>query len=218
MHNTVYQEDGMPGRKLKLKARAERMQQTRERIVQAAFDLHRTVGPARTTVSAIAKAAGVQRHTVYQHFPDELALSAACTELGLALDPQPDPGALEAIAASAERTRSALQQQYAYYRRNDALLANVLRDAPTMQAKMQAAGLSWEDLPPAVRSFFDQPQRVQAAVVAGWAPSGESAPSLGAVCGLAVGFETWRLLCREHAMDDASAAALMSRVIECIAG
>ncbi len=93
-----------PRRKLKLRARAERMAQTRQRITRAAYDLHRTVGPSRTTISAVAALAGVQRHTVYQHFPDEWAVYAACTAYGLDLDPKPDPAALARIPDPEERS------------------------------------------------------------------------------------------------------------------
>ncbi len=82
-------------RKYELKERARRQAQTRQRIVEAAVDLHTTVGPARTTISAIAERAGVERHTVYAHFPDDRALFRACSEHWTARHPLPD---LEALA------------------------------------------------------------------------------------------------------------------------
>jgi AcrR family transcriptional regulator len=74
-----------------LKRRAERQAETRRRIVEAAVDLHSSIGPARTTVSMIAERAGVQRHTFYAHFPDERSLFLACSGLTLERDPLPDP-------------------------------------------------------------------------------------------------------------------------------
>ena len=77
--------------KYNLKARAERYQKTRQRIVEAAVELHRTAGPARTTITDIAKRAGVERQTVYNHFPDELSLFKACSAHNRSLNPPPDP-------------------------------------------------------------------------------------------------------------------------------
>ena len=77
-------------RKYELKQRAEEMAETRRRITEAAVDLHRTVGPARTTLSAIAKRAGVQRHTVYRHFPTETELFGACSAHYFTANPWPD--------------------------------------------------------------------------------------------------------------------------------
>jgi AcrR family transcriptional regulator len=205
------------GRKLNLKARAERMAETRRRIVRAAYELHRTVGPTRTTISAIAARAGVQRHTVYQHFPDELTLSGACTEYGLALDPQPDPDALARIPEPEERLRAALAQQYGYYRRNESLLANVVRDAPQQQQRLQAAGLDWQAVPEAVRGFFEQPVRLRDALVPGWGVSGTGDPLLRAALGLAVDFGTWRTLARDQGLDEEQAVELMVRLVLCAA-
>ncbi|MDP9375879.1 MAG: TetR/AcrR family transcriptional regulator [Chloroflexota bacterium] len=205
------------GRKLNLKARAARMAETRQRIVRAAYDLHRTVGPARTTISAIAGQAGVQRHTVYQHFPDELALSGACTEYGLALDPQPDPAVLAGIPDPEARLRAALAQQYGYYRRNESLLANVLRDAPLLQQRLQAAGLDWRAVPEAVRRFFEQPDRLQDALVPGWPVHGTSGSLLRAALGLAVDFGTWRTLTRDQGLDEEQAVELMVKLVVCAA-
>src|SRR5918992_694895 len=99
------------GRKLKLKRRAERMEETRRRIVEATVALHTTVGPARTSISAIAERAGVQRLTVYRHFPDEQSLFRACTSHGLAADLPPDPAAWRHIADPEARLRTALAEQ-----------------------------------------------------------------------------------------------------------
>src|SRR5215831_560871 len=78
-------------RKYELKQRAAEMADTRRRITEAAVELHGTVGPVRTTVSAIAERAGVQRHTVYRHFPTEDDLYLACSSHFAALNPAPDP-------------------------------------------------------------------------------------------------------------------------------
>ena len=115
-------------RKYELKKRAEQREETRRRIVEAAIDLHRTSGPARTTISAIAEHAGVQRHTVYAHFPDERELGLACSELYMDRNPMPDPDAWEEAEGEA-RLRLGLTELYRYYAANEQMMANVLRDA-----------------------------------------------------------------------------------------
>src|SRR5215831_15958184 len=86
-----------------LRRRAEQQVETRQRIVEAAVDLHTRVGPARTTISMIAEQAGVQRHTLYAHFPDERSLSLACSGLVAERDPLPDPEVWRAITDPHER-------------------------------------------------------------------------------------------------------------------
>src|SRR3954464_14335334 len=112
--------------------RAELEEETRRRITEATVELHRTVGPARTTISAIAEKAGVQRLTVYRHFPDERDLLAACSAHWLGADPPPDPSAWT-------EPRPALRELYSWYRRNDAMLANTARDAPPMPGVAELA-------------------------------------------------------------------------------
>src|SRR5919107_722170 len=109
--------------KYNLKARAERYQKTRQRIVEATVELHRTAGPARTTVTQIAKKAGVELQTVYNHFPDELSLFRAFSAHNRALTPPPDPEPWKLIPDPEERLRRALTDLYGYYRRNELMLA-----------------------------------------------------------------------------------------------
>src|ERR687894_2350774 len=92
-------------RKYEMKRRAERAQETRRRIAEAAMELHRTVGPARTTVSAIAEKAGVQRHTYYAHFPELKDLYRACTAHHMERYPLPDPSSWSDVADAEERLR-----------------------------------------------------------------------------------------------------------------
>src|SRR5512144_370902 len=112
-----------------LKRRAEQQAETRQRIVEAAVDLHGTVGPARTTFSMVAERAGVQRHTLYAHFPDERSLLMACSALALERDPPPDPAPWRSIDDRYERLRAGLSEIYAWYERNADLTGCVLRDA-----------------------------------------------------------------------------------------
>jgi AcrR family transcriptional regulator len=112
-----------------LKRRAEQQAETRRRIAEAALDLHGTVGPAQTTLSMIAERAGVQRHTLYSHFPDERSLFMACSGLAEERDPAPDAAPWRAIADRRERLATGLREIYAWYARNGTMLAAVLRDA-----------------------------------------------------------------------------------------
>src|SRR5689334_1200968 len=115
-------------RQYTLKRRADKQQQTRQRIVDAAVHLHSSVGPAATTISAIAEQAGVERLTVYRHFPDEQTLLRACSGKWLADNPPPDPGRWAAIDSPPERLRLALADLYAFYARTESMMANLLRD------------------------------------------------------------------------------------------
>lgn len=119
-------------RKYELKKRAERLEDTRRRITEAATELHSSLGPARTTIAAIAERAGVQRLTVYKHFPDEYALFGACTSLSWEQNPGPDPAGWREEAPGEQRLRRGLTELYGYFGANRRLLANVRRDADTM--------------------------------------------------------------------------------------
>ena len=207
----------MAGRKLRLRARAERMAKTRQRIVEAAYDLHCTLGPARTTISAIAERAGVQRHTVYQHFPDELALFGACTAHGLAIDPPPDPAEAAAIEDPRSRLRATLAQLYGFYRRNESLLSNTARDQPELLQRLRDAGIDWRDAPESVRRYSELPIELRNALVAGWPVRGTRESHLRAILGLALDFGTWRALVRGARLDQEEAVELMVHLVSCAA-
>jgi AcrR family transcriptional regulator len=116
-------------RRYELKMRAERLAETRQRIVEATVDLHTSVGPARTTISGIAKRAGVQRHTVYAHFRDERELFDACSSHWTALHPFPSGAGASEGAEPDERLRAALNAVYEWYERVGADLEIFARDA-----------------------------------------------------------------------------------------
>src|SRR5882724_3024396 len=116
-------------RPYRLQQRAAQQAETHLALARAAFELHNSVGPSRTTVSAIAEKAGVQRLTVYRHFPDDNAIFAACTAYAFTEAPPPDPETWRAIPEPEERLRLALRQLHVYYRRRRRLLANLDRDA-----------------------------------------------------------------------------------------
>ena len=111
-----------------MQRRAELEEQTRTRITESAVALHEELGPARTSISAIAEHAGVRRSTVYRHFPDEEALFDACSSHWRAANPPPDPSAWTAIADPAERLATALGELYAFYGRTEGMYTSLLRD------------------------------------------------------------------------------------------
>jgi AcrR family transcriptional regulator len=116
-------------RKYELKKRAEQVGETRLRITEAAIELHGSVGPSRTTMSAVAERAGVERRTLYRHFPSESDLFAACSTHYFTANPWPELGNWRAIRDPQQRLDRALDELYAYYERTEPMFSNVLRDA-----------------------------------------------------------------------------------------
>ena len=185
-------------RAYELKQRAERQQQTRQRIIEAAIELHQTLGPARTTVTHIADRAGVSRLTVYRHFPDELALGMACSGLYWELHPLPDPEAWLSSPTLAGRLRAALNQTYAYHRQTAPMMSHALADSadtPIMQP-------------------YHEHWRHAAAVVARAGPRGDPENLLlRAAVGHALAFGTWRSLTHDQELTDQEAIELMLRLV-----
>ncbi len=192
-------------RKYEMKRRAERVRETRRRIAEAAVELHRTVGPARTTVSAIAEKAGVQRHTYYAHFPELKDLYQACTARHMERDPLPDPSRWAEICGPEERLRRALSEVYAYYGGNEALLTNVLRDTPSdpvLQENNAFLFRHWEEMGDTIADGFEA--------------SGERHEALVAAIALALDLQTWRTLVRQRGLDDDRAVELMVGMVRCL--
>jgi AcrR family transcriptional regulator len=194
------------GRKLHLKARAERQGQTRQRIVDAAIALHTTVGPARTTISAVAERAGVQRQTVYSHFPDDRSLLEACSAHVRAIFPPPDTALWAKIADPQERLVTALGQLYPYFRRTAGSWAAILRDAE-VDALVQEM---------AATRRLGYLQRARDVLAVGWRARGARRAELLAFLGLAVDFRTWETLALRQRLDDEHAARLVARMVACM--
>ena len=193
-------------RKYEMKRRAESMQQTRRRIAEAAMELHQTVGPARTTVSAIAEKAGVQRHTYYAHFPELKDLYQACTAHHMERDPLPEPSRWAEISGPEQRLRRALSEVYAYYGGNEALLSNVLRDTPldpVLQENNVFLFRHWEAMRDTIAEAFEA--------------SGEERHEalLGAIA-VALELQTWRTLVRQQGLGDDRAIELMVGMVRCL--
>lgn len=177
--------------------RAEAEAETRQRITEAAVKLHRTVGPARTTWSAIAEEAGVQRGTVYRHFPDLATLFDACSSHYMGLNPLPDPAPWAEIADPELRLRRALTELYAWFGRTEDMTERVLRDIALM--------------PPlrAVARFFAYFEQLQSLLVKGRRERGHTRARVAAAIGHALAFPTWQSLVREQGLDDEDAVELM---------
>jgi AcrR family transcriptional regulator len=184
-------------RAYELGKRAERVAETRRRIVEAAVDLHTTVGPARTSIAAIAARAGVQRHTVYAHFPDERALFGACSQHWRAANPFPDPAAWSTIRDPELRLRTALTAVYSWYEHVEPALALFARDA---------------SLVPAQRDLAEASAARLAAIADGLAKGFRGRARVRAAIGHALQFETWRSLVRREGLSRRTAVEMMVRL------
>ncbi len=189
-------------RKYELKQRAKSQAETRQRIVEATVELHDSVGPARTTISAVAERAGVQRLTVYRHFPDERSLFRACAGHWAAENPLPDPSAWAAVDDPEERLRIALREIYSFYRTTEKMTANLLRDLPESPLLREVA-----------TPFTQYWETVRIVLDRGWKMRGHRRKLVRAVIGHAVEFETWRSLARHQALEDVEAAEIMVRLV-----
>lgn len=191
-------------RKYEQKKRAENQEETRRRITEAAVELHETVGPAYTTISAVAERAGVQRLTVYRHFPDEQALFSACTGHYLEVNPPPDPSPWAEIPDPEVRLRRGLAEVYAYYRRTEPMLSSSVRD-------IELKPVLSEVLAP----FFEHWERMREILAVGWEVEGERSELLHAAIGHALDFVAWRSLVRQQGLTDEQAIELMVCMVRC---
>jgi len=187
-------------RTYKLNRRAERQSETRQRIVEAAVELHTTLGPARTSILAIAERAGVERPTVYRHFPQPEDLFAACSGHFRATHPRPDPEPWLQISEPGARLRRALGEIYAYYSVNETALWVIFRDA--------------EDTPEVRRvgaKDMRHHQRMNEVLAAGW--TDHDNPKRRAAIGHATDFFAWRSL-RRQGLSNEQAIELMATLAE----
>jgi AcrR family transcriptional regulator len=185
-------------RTYELKQRAERQQETRQRIVEAAVELHTTLGPSRTTVKAIAERADVTRPTVYAHFPDVRSLFQACSGHVRETVPPPDPTPWRSISDPGERLESALGDLYGYYERLEPLLENVQRDAAVMPlvAEMNAYQVRYLE-------------EIRDLLLEAWPARGRARARLRRAIGHALEFRTWQSLVRRQGCPTDEAAQLM---------
>lgn len=124
-------------RSYKMSERAKSQEETRQKIVEATMHLHEELGPRNTSISAIAERAGVQRLTVYRHFPDETAVFQACTAHWLSLNPPPDPASWTDMPDPIKRLRAALGAFYDYFSRTHKMWTVSFRDVGEVLALQQ---------------------------------------------------------------------------------
>ena len=182
-----------------------RRERTRHRIIEATVELHETVGVARATISAIAERAGVQRLTVYRHFPDERALLSACSGHWMASNPPPEPGSWSQVADPQERLRLALGEVYAYHRSTESMMSNIVREAPVKPVLLEVS-----------EPYFRHWERMRYVLATGWGVGDERLAMLLATLGHALDFQTWRSLVRQQGLSDEQAVEAMAGMVRCL--
>ena len=185
-------------RKYELRKRAESKAETRRRIVEAAIQLHQTKGPAQTTFTDIAQRAGVQRATLYSHFPTERDLGLACSGLHSERNPAPDPATWLSLKDE-ERLQTGLTEIYSFFERNQAMFSRVLADSASHELSRELFELRFGEQLGKIRS-----------TLASALPS-RSRKALAAL-DLALNFGTWQQLSRSG-LTNAAAADVMVRAL-----
>jgi AcrR family transcriptional regulator len=183
-------------------ARAKREEETRQRITEAAVQLHGTLGPANTTITDVAKRAGVGRMTVYNHFPSEVDLFVACSTHWASLNPFPDPSHWAKFDDVRKRLAGALHELYGWYGLKQGMLGNVFRDTPAVPSLAEVMEELWS---PYVEQMIEALER-------GWPVEKEDSENLRATLRLVVDFDTWQLLTR-FGLDDERSAKLAVRFV-----
>jgi AcrR family transcriptional regulator len=202
IHDTPMSHEMPPKRKYELKKRAEDMAETHLRITEAAIELHGTVGPSRTTLSAVAKRAGVERRTLYRHFPTEGDLFAACSAHFFTANPWPELGNWREIREPQLRLERALDELYAYYERTEPMLRNVLRDAEHVDFARDA-----------VAPLYAYLEEAAEILAIGRRVRGRRQQLLGGALRHALAFSTWRSL-SANGFERSDATRVVSALVE----
>ena len=190
-------------RKYELKQRAREMDDTRRRITEAAVELHGTVGPSRTTISAIADRAGVQRHTVYRHFPTDADLFVACSSHFNAEHPRPALEPWREIDDPRKRLFRALDEMYSYYEHTGSMYVNIFRDEPLVEA-----------IGPRLAAFRTYLADAAAILAAGWRVLGRRRRLVDAALAHVLAFETWRSLTGDGGLTRSEAVELAVGLVD----
>jgi AcrR family transcriptional regulator len=185
-------------RTYQLKRRAESQNRTRQKIIEAAIELHQAKGLSATSMRDIAKRAKVGTVTVYRHFPDEVALVGACSGTYFERNPFPNPEDWCGITDPRERLRRGLRDTYAYHRVTEPMIAQVIDEARDQ---------------PVMTPYHTHWRRAADVLLAAWPPEARRNKKLTAAVALALSFDTWRLLVRERGLTDKQAVELMLRLI-----
>lgn len=190
-----------------MRVRAQREAQTRRRITESAVALHESLGPARTSISALAEHAGVRRSTVYRHFPTDADLLAACGAHWAARHPVPGLEAWAAVRDPDARLHRALGDLYAYYCATRRMMDNLVRDAETDEAVARSFG-----------GFTEYLTAGQDVLMTGRRARGAARRRVRAAVGHALAYPTWRSLAVTQGLDDDDAADLMRRLVATAGG
>jgi AcrR family transcriptional regulator len=177
--------------------RADDVAATRQRIVEAAVELHGSVGPSRTTVAGIAEAAGVTRLTVYRHFPDDETLFNACSAHWFGTQRPADPQRWREVPDPADRVRLGLADLYRFYRDGLPMLRHIHRDRAELPVAQQ-------------RRLDDTDTRNRDALLDAF---GADDRRRAALVGHAVVFWTWHSLCVVQGLSEAEAVEAMVTLI-----
>ena len=189
-------------RKYELKKRADDVAKTHARITEAAIELHGSVGPSRTTMRAVAERAGVERRTLYRHFPTEADLFEACSTEYFAANPWPYPAGWRAVRDPGQRLERALEELYAYYERTEPMLSNVLRDAELVESARDAVA--------PLHAYLENAVEI---LSAGRLARGRRRRLLKGALRHALAFSTWRSLTRAG-VARSDAAKLAGSLVE----
>lgn len=189
-------------RTYRMTRRAEAQDATRLRITESAVELHRTLGPSQTTMAAVAEHAGVQRSTLYRHFPDETSLFAACSAHWYALHPPPDVARWRDIADPQVRLVTGLTELYRWYRDTGTMLDALIRDHTLVPGVGRRFG-----------AFYERLDRARDILLAGRGLRARRRAEVSALLRLALTFESWRALCRESGLEDRAAAELVAGLV-----
>lgn len=181
-----------------LNRRAERQDETRRKIVEAAVELHTTVGPAHTTDVAIAERAGVTRRTFYRHFPDDVSLFEACTGHTMETSPPPDSAPWRRIGDPTDRLAVALRELYAFYRTAGAGMIVIMRDAPLLRAGLRPHP-----------SRADLLYAMTGVLLKGWGVRGRQRDVLRAAIAHATSVSTWQSLVMQQRLTGEEAVELL---------
>ena len=200
--NTMSTEPSKRG--YELKERARKQEETRRRIAEVTAELHAEVGPAKTTVTEVAKRAGVQRLTVYKHFPTEADLFEGCSVHYMSQHPFPDVRGALAIEDPERRIRETLGLMYGWFHETEAMTANIQRDRLLMPALDDRAS---QMMDPALEWIAGE-------LTGGFGATGARAERVAAMVAVATDFWTWRRL-KQVGLDDEAAATLMARAVGC---
>jgi AcrR family transcriptional regulator len=193
-------------RKYEMRQRAERQEETRQRIVEATVALHQELGLRRTTISDIAGRAGVERATVYRHFPDDRLLLSACIGHYFTRFPTPDPEPWQATADPEARLRQGLADVYAYHRVTEPMISRTRRDAPEFPEMLEI-----------VAPITAQWSRIGEVLAEPWLTGDAHHVLIRAAVRHAINFPTWQSLVREQGLDDPRAIEVMVAMVRGLA-